>query len=156
MNWREQRENAYPNILLSDCSVDEIQVTEKDIIIKFLKHGFVIRDDGDSRYYRTKSAQIIVKECDINNISIQLVYRKRGVSRKEIHIVKDIDLPIFLNNILTKRWSYEIVEEYYSALGGLFIGQIKESKKAMWCYIKMQFKDIVYLWDEVNYEAPFD
>lgn len=128
MKWKEQRENAYPNIILSDCPVDEIQMNEKDIIIKFLKHGFVIRDDGDSRYYRTRSAQIIVKECDIDNISIQLVYRKRGVSRQEIHIVKDIDLQIFLNNILTKRWSYEIVEEYYSALGGMFIGRIIEAK----------------------------
>lgn len=78
------------------------------------------------------------------------------MSRKEIHIVKDIDLQVFLNHILTKKWSYEIVEEYYSALGGLYIGQIKELKKAMWCYIKMQFKNIVYLWDEVDYEASFD
>lgn len=119
MNWKEQSENAYPNIILSDCLVDEIQVDDNDIILKFLKHGFVIKDDGDSRYYRTKSAQIIVKECDIDNISIQLVYRKRGVNRKGIHIITDIELHTLLNNILTKRWSYEIIEEYYSALGGL-------------------------------------
>lgn len=156
MNWKEQKENAYPNIILSDCLVDEIQVNDKDIILKFLKHGFVIRDDGDAHYYRTKSAQIILKECDIDNISIQLVYRKRGVNGKVIHIIKDIELRTFFNNILKKRWSYEIIEEYYSALGGLFIGKIRESKKSMWCYIKMQFKNIVYLWDEVNYEAPFD
>ena len=156
MNWKEQRENAYPNIILADCHVDEIEVNDKDIILKFLEHGFVIRDDEDSHYYRTKSAQTIVKECDIDNISIQLVYRKRGVSRKEIHIIKDIELQTFLKNIYKKKWSYEIVEEYYSALGGLFIGQIKELKKSMWCYIKMQFKNIVYLWDELNYEAPFN
>ena len=78
------------------------------------------------------------------------------MSRKEIHIVKDIDLPIFLNNILTKRWSYEIVEEYYSALGGMFIGRIIEAKKSMWCYLRMQFRNIVYLWDEVDYEAPYN
>ena len=156
MNWKEQRENAYPDIILSDCLVDEIQVDDNDIILKFLEHGFVIGDDGDSRYYRTKPAQIIVKECDIDNISIQLVNRKRGVDKKGIQIITDIELHTLLNNILTKRWSYEITEEYYSALGGLFIGKIRESKKSMWCYIKMQFKNIVYLWDEVNYEAPFD
>lgn len=156
MNWKEQRENAYSDIILSDCLVDEIQVDDNDIILKFLKHGFVIRDDKDSHYYRTKSAQIIVKECDIDNISIQLVNRKRGVNRKEIQIITNIELQTFLNNILTKRWSYEIVEEYYSELGGLFIGQITESKKSMWCYLRMQFKNIVYLWDEVDYEAPFD
>lgn len=156
MNWKEQRENAYPDIILSDCLVDEIQVDDNDIILKFLEHGFVIRDNEDSHYYRTKSAQVIVKECDIDNISIQLVYRKREVNGKVIHIIKDIELQTFLNNILTKRWSYEITEEYYSALGGLFIGKIRESKKSMWCYIKMQFKNIVYMWDEVNYKAPFD
>lgn len=156
MNWKEQRENAYPNIILSDCLVDEIQVNDKDIILKFLKHGFVIRDDEDLHYYRTKSAQIIMKECDIENISIQLVNRKRGVNRREIQFITDIELQTFLNHILSKRWNYEIVEEYYSALGGFFIGQITESKKSMWCYLKIQFKNIVYLWDEVNYEAPFD
>ena len=156
MNWKEQRENAYPNIILSDCLVDEIQVNDKDIILKFLKHGFVIKDVEDSHYYRTKSAQIIVKECDIDNISIQLVNRKRGVDKEGIRIITDIELHTFLNNILKKRWSYEIIEEYYSALGGLFIGQIIESKESMWCYIKMQFNNIVYLWDEVDYEAPFD
>lgn len=156
MNWKEQRENAYPNIDLSDCLVDEIQVNDKDVILKFLKHGIVIRDDKDSHYYRTKSAQIIMKECDIENISIQLVNRKRGVNRREIQFITDIELQTFLNHILSKRWSYEIIEEYYSALGGLFIGQITESKKSMWCYIKMQFKNIVYLWDEVDYEASFD
>ncbi|MBD5517226.1 MAG: hypothetical protein HDR07_01580 [Lachnospiraceae bacterium] len=119
MNWKEQRENAYPNIILSDCLVDEIQVNDKDIILKFLKHGFVIKDVEDSHYYRTKSAQIIVKECDIDNISIQLVNRKRGVDKEGIRIITDIELHTFLNNILKKRWSYEIIEEYYSALGGL-------------------------------------
>lgn len=100
MNWKEQRENAYPDIILSDCLVDEIQVDDNDIIIKFLKHGIVIRDDKDSHYYRTKSAQIIVKECDIDNISIQLVYRKRGVNGKVIHIIKDIELQMFSENII--------------------------------------------------------
>lgn len=156
MNWKEQRENAYPDIILSDCLVDAIQVDDNDIILKFLEHGFVIRDNEDSHYYRTKSAQVIVKECDIDNISIQLVYRKREVNGKVIHIIKDIELQTFFNNTLSKRWSYEITEEYYSALGGLFIGKIRESKKSMWCYIKMQFKNIVYMWDEVNYKAPFD
>ena len=156
MNWKEQRENAYPDIILSDCLVDEIQVDDNDIILKFLEHGFVIRDNEDSHYYRTKSAQVIVKECDIDNISIQLVYRKREVNGKVIHIIKDIELQTFFNNTLSKRWSYEITEEYYSALGGLFIGKIRESKKSMWCYIKMQFKNIVYMWDEVDYESPFD
>ena len=56
------------------------------------------------------SAQIIMKECDIDNISIQLVYRKRGVNGKVIHIIKDIELQTFLNNILKKRWSYEIID----------------------------------------------
>ena len=85
MNWKEQRENAYPNIILTDCLVDEIQVDDDDIILRFLEHGFVIRDNGDSRYYRTKSAQIIVKECDIDNISIQLIYKKRSEQKRNTY-----------------------------------------------------------------------
>lgn len=152
MNWKKQRENAYPDIILSDCAVDKIQVSDKDIIVKFLKYGFVIREDGDSEYYHTKSAQIVIKECDINNISIQFVYRKRVMTGRIINMIKDVEPCVFMKNISRKKWEYEIVEEYYSELGGLFIGRIREAENSMWCYIKIQFKKIIYFWDEVDYD----
>lgn len=42
MKWKNQRENAYPSIILADCFVDEIQITNKELILKFLTCGFII------------------------------------------------------------------------------------------------------------------
>lgn len=48
----------------------------------------------------------------------------------------------------------EIVEEYYSALGGLLVGQTRAAKATMWCCFKMQFENMRYLWDEEDHDAP--
>lgn len=153
LNWKEQRKNAYPNIILSDCIIDEIQVSNQDIVIKFLRHGFVIKDDASSKYYRTKSAQIVIKECDIDNILIQYVYNKKKLGGKVIQVIKDMKLHTFFNNISEQKWRYEIVEEYYSEVGCLFIGKIRVAKNSMWCYIKIFYKDIIYFWNEVDYDC---
>lgn len=150
MNWKNQRENAYPSIILSDCFVDEIQINNNEIIFKFLTCGFVIKEN--SRYYHTKSALLIFEHCDIENISIQIIYIKKGLFGNK-RIIQDVDMAAFLDNILIGKWKYEIVEEYYSAMGGLFVGRIKTAKAKIWCGIKMQFQSIKYLWDEVDYEA---
>lgn len=79
MNWKNQRENAYPSIILSDCFVDKIQITNKELILKFLTCGFIIQEN--SRYYHIKSAQVIFEQCDIEHISIQVVYNKKRLFR---------------------------------------------------------------------------
>ena len=153
LNWQEQKKNAYPNIILSDCTIDEIYVDNHNIILQFIKQGFVIKDNVNSRYYRTKSAQVVIEECDIDNILVQYVHVKSRRGHRLIKVVKDIEFNVFLGNLLNHKWKYEIVEEYYSELGGLFIGKIKDAKNSMWCYMKLQYKDIIYFWDEINYEA---
>lgn len=150
MNWKNQRENAYPSIILSDCFVDEIQINNKEVILKFLTCGFIIKEN--SKYYHTKSAQVIFEQCDIENISIQVVHNKKGLFRNK-RVLQDVDTAVFIENIVNGKWKYEIVEEYYSALGGLFVGRIRTAKATMWCGVKMQFQSIKYLWDEVDYEA---
>lgn len=150
MNWKNQRENAYPSIILSDCFVDEIQINNNEVILKFLTCGFIIKEN--SKYYHTKSAQIIFEQCDIENISIQVVHNKKGLFGNK-HVLQDVDTTAFIENILNGKWKYEIVEEYYSALGGLFVGQITEAKEKMRSCVKIQFKSMVYLWDEVDYDA---
>lgn len=153
MEWKNQKENAYSNIFLSDCTFDEIYLNDNNIIIKFRKHGFIVKEDENSQYYHTKASEIIMKECDINNIMIQIIINKKRIGGKIIRIIQDIEICIFWENIAKKKWKYEIVEEYYSEMGGWFVGQIKSRKKSMWCYIQIQFKGMIYFWNEIDYDA---
>lgn len=150
MNWKYQRDNAYPSIIFSDCFVDEIQIKNKEVILKFLTCGFIIKEN--SKYYHTKSAQVIFKQCDIENISIQVVHNKKGLFGNK-RVIQNVDTVVFIENIVNGKWKYEIVEEYYSALGGLFVGRIRMEKAAMWCCVEMQFESMRYLWDEVDYDV---
>lgn len=150
MNWKNQRENAYPSIILSDCFVDEIQITNKELILKFLTCGFIIQEN--SRYYHTKSAQVIFEQCDIENISIQVVHNKKGLFGNK-RVIQNVDTVVFIENIVNGKWKYEIVEEYYLALGGLLVGRIRTAISAMCCCVEMQFESMRYLWDEVDYDV---
>lgn len=69
---------------------------EMKIEVNFHKLGFIIKETGDSKYYHAKSAQIVITDCDIDDISIQFVYRKKALTGKISHIAKDIEPCIFL------------------------------------------------------------
>lgn len=91
--------------------------------------------------------------CDIDNVSIQMICNKKRLGGKVVRVMQDVELDKFLENISIGKWKFEFVEEYYSQLGGLFVGMIKESKQSMWCYIKMQFASMTYFWDEIDYDS---
>lgn len=48
MQWKKTAVNKYPDILLSDCIVDDIQLVNRDLFIGFTKSGLVIKEDSDS------------------------------------------------------------------------------------------------------------
>ena len=147
--WKNQRKNAYPNIILSDSVIDDLQINNGNIILNLRRLGFALNCDG--KFYCAKSSQVVIEDCDIYNISVQFIYRKKKISGKTINVIKDIAVKEFINNISNQKWKYEIVEEYYSETGGLFIGRIREKKHSMWCYVKAQFENMVYYWNEIDY-----
>lgn len=60
----------------------------------------------------------------------------------------------FLVNINTGKWRLEIVEEFYSSGGGLYIVRIRGNENSFWCYLKLQFRNLVYLWNDIRYDCP--
>ncbi len=151
MRWKEMAVNDYPNIILSDSIVNNIQFDNGNIILNFIESGIIIKSSNDSKYYRTKAAQIILEKCDINNISIKYIHKKRWKMNMETDIVKEINWDIFMKNIQKKKWQYEIVEEFYSDIGGIFIGKVWKQKKSFWCILKIYFCNITYFWNEVDF-----
>lgn len=151
MEWKMSAKNEYPNIILSDCIVDGIQIDNQNIIMKFSESGIVIKESSNSKYYRTRAAQIILENCDMDEVLIKFVYKKKGIIKTKADILKDMKLDTFFQNISTAKWHFEIVEEFYSDLGGIYIGKVRKQKVSFWCYIKIYFENIIYFWDEVDY-----
>lgn len=155
MVWKEKGVNKYPDIILSDCLITGIQVNGSDVIAKFSEYGFAKRDGIQNKYYRTDAAEIVIKQCDIANVSIKEVRTQHLSEELYFDSMYDVEPEIFLENINTGKWRFEIVEEFYSAGGGLYIGQIGKEEDSFWCHVKLQFKNLVYFWNEVRYDCPF-
>ena len=63
---------------------------------------------------------------------------------------------VFMKNINKRKWTFEVVEEFYSAGRALYIGMIhnkKKKHKSFWCCVKLQFKELLYLWNEIRYDC---
>lgn len=154
MKWKMNLENVYPNIILSDCIIDDIYIDGENVIMNFFDSGFIIKDYNSSKYYRTYSSQIILEKCDISNSSIKFVCKKR--KKLKVNIVKEMEFNTFFKNISTSKWRFEVVEEFYSDVGGMYIGKVRSQKESFWCYIKIYFKNIIYFWNEVDYQHSID
>lgn len=151
MKWKESEKNKYPNIILSDCVVDDIRINDGDIIMEFMKSGIIIKESSNSKYYRTHEAQIVLEKSDIENVSIKCVYKKKRIIGTTVDIVKDMERDTFFENISKGKWRFEIVEEFYSCVGGMYIGEVHKKNQSFWCCVKFYFKNIIYFWNEIDY-----
>ena len=139
IKWKNQQKNAYPDIILADSVIDNLRVDNKNIILNLERRGFAIKCNNG--LYYTKSAQVIIEDCDIENILVRCIYKKKF--GKMINVVMDIGANELFYNISSKKWRYEIVEEYYSEMGVFFIGRIVSDTKHT-VVKKSACRDILY------------
>lgn len=154
MLWKEKQHNSYPDIILSDCLIVGIQIKNGKIIVDFSEYGFIKKDSKSNKYFRTDGAQVVIEKCDIDNILIKEIRTNQLSEELYFDSTYDIKTIDFLENINTGKWKFEIVEEYYSTGGGLYIGQIRKKEDTFWCCIKISFKNLIYLWNDIKYEFP--
>lgn len=126
-----------------------------DIVVDFSEYGFVKKDSDSDKYYRTDSAQIVVEQCDMDNITIKEIRTQQLSEEMFFDSIYDVEPKVFCENINTGKWKFEVVEEFYSTGRALYIGQIRGNEKNFWCCVKLQFKNLVYLWNEIRYDCPF-
>lgn len=155
MVWQNKELNKYPEIILSDCSISSIYLETNKIIVDFSKYGFVKKSSSDNKYYCTDGARIIVEECDIDNISIKEIRMQRLNEEEYFETMYDIEPSKFGKNINDGKWKLEIVEEFYATEKAFFVGQIRTKESNFWCQIKIYYKNLVYLWNDLRYDCPF-
>lgn len=154
--WKESGTNKYPDIILHDCLVTNIEKSGDDIAVDFGKfdssgkYGFWII--ASEMPYRTGLSRIVIKECDMDYMSIKEIRTQQLSQELFFQTVCDIEPKIFMKNINKRKWTFEVVEEFYSAGRALYIGRIhnkKKKHKSFWCCVKLQFKELLYLWNEI-------
>lgn len=153
--WKERGINKYPEIILSDCSILNIDVREENIEVNFDEYGFFIKDKKSNKYYRTGLAQIKIKKCDIDNIEIKEIRTQQLSEDLYFNSAYEVKIKDFLDRINTGKWKFEIVEEFYATRSALYIGMIRENGKTFWLYVKLQFEELIYLWNEIRYDRPW-
>lgn len=156
MIWKGKQDKVYPDIILSDCLIVGITVKGEKILIDFSELGFAVKDEKSGSYYHTNGAQIVMEECELDDLSITEIRTQQLSDELYFDSVYNLENKDFLNNINSGKWEFEIVEEYYSVNGGLYLGKVWEKEESFWCCVKIRFKELKYLWNDLNYEFPFD
>jgi len=84
--------------------------------------------------------------------------RKHQLSLSEgllMDTIYDIKPECFIKYIHKGEWRFEVVKEFYEFRRALYIGKIHVKKKkqpAFGCCVQLDYKELVYLWNEVRYD----
>ena len=160
--WKESGINSYSEVSLHDCMITNIEKSGDDIAVDFGKYdsygtyGFWIKDIAAGTCYRTGVSRIVIKECDMDYISIKEIRTQQLSEELFFDSVCDIEPEYFMKRINKRKWTFEVVEEFYSTGRALYIGRIhykKRKKESFWCCVKLQFKELLYLWNEIRYDC---
>lgn len=149
--------NMYPDIILSDSTIQKIVVNNADIDLIFNKKGFVKKAE-DGRYYRTEDAKVTIRGCDVENISMKEVRTHKASEDFYFESAYYLDKNIFLEKINASAWRFEVVHEFYAvgARRGFFMGQIHADNENFWCHIMIDYKDLLYQWGDIRKDRPFN
>ncbi|MBD5470024.1 MAG: hypothetical protein HDR19_02590 [Lachnospiraceae bacterium] len=156
--WKHNGINKYPEIILHDCSIANIEKEGDDIVVDFDKRGFWVKDFEKDMYYRTHSARIVIKDYDADYLTITEIRTQQLSEKKFFETVHEVKPKCFIKNINKGKWIFEVVEEFYSEGRALYIGQVQNKKKyqkSFWCCVKLEFKELLYLWNEIRYDCPW-
>ena len=153
MAWKEKGYNLYPDIILSDCVISEIQAKDNELVFTFSNYGF-IKKEMDNNYYRTDGAEIIVEDYSREELFIKEKRIHQLSEELYFDSMFDVTLESLLRNVNLGKWKLEIVEEFYATGEGIYICQVREEESRFWVYIKMRYRNLIYLWNEVKHDWP--
>jgi len=130
--WKNRVENAYDQISLHDCIVDDIEFDESNLKLSF-GNGFWVSANSEfnteNNNLRTDMSKLIFLNFD-KEMSMINIFKHHYLFGKCICTTrKEITFDKLIKNIKNNIWKLEILEEYYSYHTALFFGTVKTKKK---------------------------
>ena len=151
MAWKEKGYNLYPNIILSDCTITGIQTKDNKLVFTFSNYGF-LKKEMDNKYFRTEGAEIIVEDYDREELFIKEKRIHQLSEELYFDSLFDVTLERLIRNVNSGIWKIEIVEEFYATGEGIYICQVREEEGRFWIYLKMKYRNLIYLWNKVRHD----
>ena len=143
-----ERECKFPTISVSDSVIDNIQIVNSTITFRFNNNGFCVRNAKDKSYRRVSNAQFVLFNCAVENIDIFILEETHIFIRKK-YVKKHLDFNSFTQNVNNKNWRFEVIQEYKSDVGGLFIGHILGMRKTHnLCYLRIDYGRFGYKYND--------
>lgn len=139
--------NEYPTISISDSIVSEIMIDSNTVVFKFDNPGLWIKNNDEDCFHRTRKSVLTLYDCDIDNINIFLLTEKY-ISGEKQRIKEYLEFEEIVDYINKKTMSYEIVQEYKSDIGSMFVGRIRDKKLKADCYLQIDYKKLGFTYDE--------
>ena len=137
----------YPAISISDCITSKIIVDENTVTFRFDDIGVWVKNNEFDSFHRTKKAILSLYKCDIENIDLFILKEKR-IFGKACRIREYLEFDEFVSGINAEEFHFEIVQEYKSNMGSLFVGRVRNKKAKADCYLQIEYKRYGVLYEE--------
>ena len=142
---------------LDDCSAEDLRVEDGKLIFDFPDGFWLLPWDERNPFdevHRSSASRVTMElstHSPEDDLFIQLFKRHRFFRGCGFETVTCIDANTLIENIHGKKWRLEFIERYTNPINprtAMYYCAIR-SKKYMECWIKMDYTQIDYYWDEV-------
>ncbi|SFL30460.1 hypothetical protein SAMN05216390_1184 [Lachnospiraceae bacterium KH1T2] len=136
-------EDLYPKVLVSDCTIDNISISDNIVQFSFNSRGIWVKKKENEEYCRVHDAFLKLYNCDIENVDI-FYESVKEISGEIVIIKKYCDLEDVILKVNNGKWRLTIIQEYWCDIGELFICSIRDKEKSHTCYIRIDSKEKKY------------
>ena len=148
--WKNLAVDDWSTISLHDCRVTAISEQKNNIILLF----------GDDGYWIIETNKLNPHNKTLRTDNSQLTFVKGNCSRVlventaldgKLAVWHEVSWKEFCQNINSKKWSFEIVREFYAySKECIYQGYLYSDEAPVACQLEFEFEKTLYEWNKIR------
>ena len=114
---RYQQINAFPSVILHDCSIRRVFTRERDLVVDLDDFGFFVKVPEQDNYFRTGPARLIFTCCDPDDLEIKEVRTHHLTEDQFFDSMYDVSPQEVARRVNEGSVHLTFLEEYYLPVG---------------------------------------
>lgn len=156
---RYQQLNAFPAVILHDCSIRRVYASQGDLVVELDDFGFFVLVPERDNYFRTGHtgpARLVFTGCDPDDLDIKEIRTHNLTEDQFFDSMYDLSPQALAERINGGRVRLTFLEEYYAGRSAFFVLYVQDQDESRYTLqVKIAYRAIRYEWDGVDLSAPF-
>lgn len=156
---RYQQINAFPSVILHDCSIRRVYTRKGDLVVELDDFGFFVLVPERDNYFRTGKtgpARLVFTDCDPDDLDIKEVRTHNLTEDQFFDSMYDLCPQDIGRRVNDGTVQLTFLEEYYAGRSAFFVLYVQDEDESRYCLqVKVSYRTIRYEWDGVDLTSPF-